>query len=242
MAFKLKKGIFKVTCKHSGCPFSYEVSVTQNIMGVTEDDVLTEAIKIARDIAKIKHDSIHGRTHELTSPVIKKVSGVYESIGAPKSSIVNQDEAIKYKEYKKGEKILQKGEIAATICEIVKGTAYVDTNSSKYYNVGDSFGAAALLVNQTRTADVIAGEDNTSVAFYNLKELNKKDPRKAKELYTEAMEDVFKILTDLEQLISELEENLEKTSMISENRKERIKELESQLIDANRKISQLNDK
>ncbi len=240
MGFKLKKGVFRAVCTHPGCTFNVDMTVTQNIMGMTEADVESEAIKLVKDMANIKHDALHGRNHELTKPTIKKVSGIFEPIGATKSSLVNQNEAVKYVEYKKGDIVIKKGDIASTICEVVKGSVYVDINKNHIYNVGDSFGAAALLSNQSRTADVIANEDGTRIAFYNLKELNKKDPKKAKELYNEAMEDIFKIVSDLETLVSELEEKYEKEKMISENRKERIKEIENQLIDANRRITELS--
>lgn len=239
MAYKLKKGVFKVDCKQPGCPFDYEFEINQNIMGVTEEDVESEAKKIARDMARIKHDSVYGSKHSLFNPTIRKVSGVYEAMGAKSPSIKYQSEATKYKEYKKGDMILQKGDIATTICEVVKGTAYVDKNKAHVYKVGDSFGAAALLVNQTRTADVIAGEDGTTIAFYNLKELNNKDPRKAKELYTEAMEDVFDVIQDMEQLVEKLENELEKQTIINQNRKERIDELEKSLLESKKEMAEI---
>ena len=126
MAYKLKKGIFKVECKHSGCPFSVEIEIKQNIMGMTEDDVESESKKIVKDMALIKHDAMYGSKHSLTTPTVRKISGVYEAIGAKSSTIVNQNEAVRYKEYKKDEIILKKGDIATTICEVVKGFAYVE--------------------------------------------------------------------------------------------------------------------
>ncbi len=242
MGFKLSKGVFRVSCSHPGCSFNVDIVVNQNIMGMTEADVESEAVKIAKDMANIKHDSIHGRSHNLTKPVIKKVSGVYEQIGSTRSSLLNQNEAVKFVEFKKDEIVIKKGDVASSICEVVRGSVFVDTNKGHIYNVGDSFGAAALLTNQSRTANVIANEDGTKIAFYNLKELNKKDPKKAKELYTEAMEDMFKIMSDFENMIEQLETNLEKESMISINRLERIKEIEKQLIEANREIRDLKDK
>jgi CRP-like cAMP-binding protein len=239
MAYKLKKGVFRIKCTYPNCNFDHEVSIKQNIMGLTEVDVESEAKKIARDIAKIKHDALYGRKHQLTKPNIRKCSGVYEAIGAKKSSMSHQNEATKYVEYKKGDVILKKGDIASTICEIIQGSAYPDVNTSHVYNVGDSFGAAALLVNQSRTANVIAADDNTRVAFYNLKELSKKDPRKAKELYTEAMEDVFDVLSEMEELITRLDEELEHEKLASQNRKERIDTLEKELLEASEKIKEL---
>ncbi len=241
MGFKLKKAIFKVDCKHPNCPFNSEFTITQNIMGVTEDDVENEAKKLCLGMAKIKHDAVYGTKHQL-DPTIKKLSVLYEAIGAKTSTLVNQVEAVKYKDYKKGEVILKKGDIATTICEVVKGHAYVEKNPTHKYKTGDSFGAAALLVNQTRTTDIIAGEDNTTIAFYNLQELNKKDPRKAKELYTEAMEDIFNIIREMEVLIDKLESDLEKEKMISENRRARVEDLEKELIACQKEIAEFKGK
>lgn len=239
MAYRLRNGEFRVSCKNPGCPFDFKAKITQNIQGITESDVESEAMRIARDIGRLKHDAIYGRNHTLTNPTIRKVSGVYEAIGAMKKSLINQSEAIKYKEYGKGEHILKKGDIAATICEVIKGSAYVDKNKSHVYKPGESFGASALLINQTRTADVISAEDNTTIAFYNLKELSKKDPRKAKALYTNAMEDIFDVIENLESLVCTLESTLEEEKILSENRKERIMVLEEELLSV---TSELNEK
>jgi len=242
MGFKLKKAVFKIDCKYPGCPFDTEFTVTQNIMGMTEDDVENEAKKLALGMARIKHESVYGAKHQLTDPTVKKLSALYEAVGAKTSTIINQVEAVKYKEYKKGDVILKKGDIASTICEVVKGHAYVEKNPNHKYKVGDTFGAAALLVNQTRTTDIISGEDGTVIAFYNLQELSKKDQRKAKELYTEAMEDIFNIIREMEDIIDSLETELEKEKMISENRKIRMEELEEELIQCQRTIIELKGK
>jgi CRP-like cAMP-binding protein len=238
MAFKLKKGVFRVTCKNPGCTFDKEFEIPTNLMGLSEDDVESEAKKIAKDMASIKHDALFGKKHYLTNPQIRKVNCVYEAIGASAASIISQSEAVKYKEYKKGDKILNKGDIASTICEVVKGKAVVD-KTQHVYESGETFGAAALLVNQTRTADVIAHEDGTTIAFYNLKELSNKDPRKAKELYTEAMEDIFNIILNMETLIDNLDKQIEKEKIKNENNKQRIGTLETDLRESNKKIAEL---
>lgn len=240
MGFKLIKGEFKVKCKHPGCPFEHSFQVNQNIMGLTEDDVEAEAMRFAIGLARTKHDSIYGAKHTLESPVVRKVTGIYEPIGSIKKTYTNQSEAIKYKEYKKGDFILSKGELATTICEIVKGSAYVNKSKPHYYKAGDSFGAAALLVNQVRTADVVAAEDETTVAFFNLKELSKKDPKKAKELYTVAMEDVFNVISDLEGLLDKVYKELEEERMVSENRKQRIEALENDMNLLTKRVSEFD--
>lgn len=239
MAFKLVKGEFKVKCKHPGCPFEHSVIVNQNIMGLTEEDVETESMRFAIGVARTKHDSIYGSKHTLESPIVRKVNGIYEQIGGIVRTFTNQSEAIKYKDYKKGEFILSKGEIATAICEVVKGGAYVNKAKPHYYKPGDSFGAAALLVNQVRTADVLASEDGTTIAFYNLKELSKKDPKKAKALYNDAMEDVFNVIEDFENLIDKLQKEIEEHKVVSENRKQRVEMLEEDLMKVTKRLSEL---
>ncbi len=240
MAYKLSKGKYRVTCKYPGCTFDHEFTLTQTIMGMTEEDVESEAKKFARDMARVKHDAIHGAKHTLTNPTVRKISGVYEAVGAQSSVLKRQSDAVRYQEYKKGDKILNKGDLATTVCEVVKGSAGVDRANAQPYKPGESFGAAALLVNQVRTADVIALEDNTMIAFYNLKELSKKDPRKAKELYSEAMEDMFSVIQTLETTVSDLENELEKTKIASENRKARVAELEEQLLKYEKQMEEIN--
>lgn len=229
MAFRLKNCVFRVKCRQTNCPFDTKFEIKQNIMGITEDDVENEAKKIVRGLAMLKHDAIYGRTHSLTNPLINKTGGSYENIGTRKSSLRQQDEAITQEEYTKGDLILEKGAIAPTICEVINGYAYPDTNKSHKYQVGDSFGVAALLFDQKRSANIIAGENGTQIAFYNLQELSKKKPDKARELYNKAMEDVFGIMTDLTGLIRKLERKLEKEEIHSENLQEQVKSLKTEL-------------
>ena len=234
MAYKLTKGKYRVSCKHPGCTFDHEFTLTQTIMGMTEEDVESEAKKFARDMARVKHDAIHGAKHTLTNPTVRKISGVYEAVGAQSSVLKRQSDAVRYQEYKKGDKILNKGDLATTVCEVVKGSASVDRANGRPNKTGESFGAAALLVNQVRPAD------GTMIAFYNLKELNKKDPRKAKELYSEAMEDMFSVIQTLESTVSDLETELEKAKIASENRKARVAELEELLLKYEKQIEEIN--
>jgi exonuclease VII small subunit len=59
-------------------------------------------------------------------------------------------------------------------------------------------------------ASIVAGENGTLVAFYDMRELSKTDPAKAHELYNEAMEDIFNILSYLEDYSASLEKKLAK--------------------------------
>ena len=59
------------------------MKIDENIVCVTEEDVRVEAVKMARDQATVKHDSIYGRKHGLEAPEIHMVSGVSRSSGPP---------------------------------------------------------------------------------------------------------------------------------------------------------------
>ena len=84
---------------------------------------------------------------------------------------------------------------------MIRGSAFPERNRSHRYRAGDCFGAAALLMKHRRTCDVVAGSDGTKVAFYNLIEMSKNDPKKARELFSAVMEDTFKVIQDLEKSI-----------------------------------------
>ena len=76
MPFRLNKGIYTVRCRHSHCPFNARVEIEDNIMGMTESDVASEAWKLARDVAHTKHAALpYGRGHQLQNPEIRLVSG-----------------------------------------------------------------------------------------------------------------------------------------------------------------------
>jgi hypothetical protein len=82
MPYRLNKGIYAVRCRHPSCPFHAQLEIVEVIMGVTESDVETEARKLARDMAQVKHDSLHGRQHSLRNPKIRMVSGTIQLMGA----------------------------------------------------------------------------------------------------------------------------------------------------------------
>jgi len=81
MSFRLKEAMFKVRCREPGCSFYSEFVVRENIMGATEADVDSEALKIARNLGYIKHDALYGRMHQLSNPDVVKVSGAYDHLG-----------------------------------------------------------------------------------------------------------------------------------------------------------------
>jgi len=217
MSFRLKEAIFKVRCREPGCPFNSEFVVKENIMGATEADVDSEALKLARNLGYIKHDAVYGRKHPLANPDVTKVSGSYDRIGvapephaAPAAAAPSAAGANPTRTYRRGETIIRKGESAATVIEVVRGIAYNIRRPEMAYKPGSTFGAAALFRQKSRLADVVAGEDGTTVVFYNLRELAKSNPAKARELYDEAMEDVFHILVHLEEYSASLEKKIQK--------------------------------
>ena len=216
MPYKLKNAIYSVRCRYPRCTFHSQFEIEQNIMGMTEQDVEIEAKKIARDMALIKHDAIHATQHTLRNPDIRKVSGSYELVGpSPRrrsstSYEVAKQKDVYYKEYQRGEVILKKGDDATSVCEVMRGSAYPERNRSHRYREGDSFGAAALLARHQRTCDVIAGSDGTKVAFYNLIELSKANPKKAREIFSAVMEDTFNVIQNLEKSIDRTKKEIKR--------------------------------
>jgi hypothetical protein len=221
MAYVLRDGIFQVKCRQQGCPFKSEFKIGQTIMGATDKDCESEAMKIARNMAAIKHDAIYGRTHILKDPIVRKIGGAYAAFGAGQApgaartaaravepGIPRPPGATAVKKYAKGEVILRKGDRASTVCEVISGAAYPENTTAIRYEAGRSFGAAGLLSNQERTGSVLADADDTVVAFYNMQEVSKTNPAKARELYNEVMEDTLHVIAFLDDRVDELEGEL----------------------------------
>ena len=230
MSFRLKEAIFKVRCREPGCPFISEFVVKENIMGATEMDVDTEAQKIARNMGYIKHDALFGRKHPLANPEIFKISSSYERIGttpvyttvAPAAPVTPPGPPsapapasfAPTRTYKRGEIIIRKGESAVTVCEVLRGSAVNEKLPGLNYKAGSTFGVAAIFRHKNRMVDIVAGEDGTTIAFYNIRELSKTNPAKARALYDEAMEDIFFIVLYLEAYSSSLEKQLKKLQAV----------------------------
>jgi hypothetical protein len=235
MVYKSKNLIFNVKCKKSKCKYNEKFEIDSGIMGKTEHEVEMTSKKIIVEIAKIKHDNLYKNDHSLIDYELEKVSCVCEAVNFKNIPIIIQDEAIVYKEFKKDEVIFSKDQITNCICEIVKGNAYSSKNKDKAYHIGENFGQSDLFINKTRIADIISGEDGTTAAFYNIKKLNEKDPLKAKELYSKSMDDVFEIISNLEEFLF-IEEDLLIREKIENNNNEIIKEL------LRNEIMEVNDK
>jgi hypothetical protein len=199
MPYRLNKGVFEVRCRHSGCPFNAQLEIKENLMGMTEPDVQTEAWKMAKDMAHIKHDSLHiGRQHPLENPDIRMISGTIQLTGAGPVNVAPERTQMLVREFMKGDVILKKGETATAVCEVLKGAAYPVRNKHHRYKVGDCFGVAALLPKRSRMTDIVAGEDRTKIGFYLLADLNKKDPKKASHVLNRVIEDTLDVIGELE--------------------------------------------
>jgi hypothetical protein len=198
MPYRLNKGIYSVRCRHPHCTFNAQLEIKENIMGMTESDVETEARKVARDMAQVKHDSLHGRHHSLVNPELRRASGTVQLTGAGPVQAAPEPLASHVQEYQKGEVILKEGDEAPWVCEVVKGAAFPRRNRTHRYMVGDCFGVAALLPNHIRMTDVVAGVDKTRIAFHSLTELNKMDPKKANQVFTRLLQDTLQLIGELE--------------------------------------------
>lgn len=215
MAFVLRDGLFQVKCRRPGCPFRSEFKIPQTIAGETERDCEMEAMKIAQNMGVIKHDATYGRTHTLTDALIRKVKGAYVAYGAtgghesaPGDGLPHPPGSVAVRAYARGDVIVRKGERATTVCEVLAGSAHPEHTDAIRYTPGRSFGAAGLLSNQARTGSVLADEDRTIIAFYNIQELSKTNPPKARELYNEIMEDTLHVVSWLDGRVQELEKKL----------------------------------
>jgi len=198
MPYRLNKGVYSVRCRHPHCTFNAQLEIDDNIMGMTESDVETEARKVVRDMAQVKHDSLLGRQHSLQNPELHRVSGAVQLTGAGPVLPSHQPADSYTREFQKGDTILKEGDNAATVCEVLKGAAFPKRNTTHRYSIGDCFGVAALLPNHSRMSDVVAGSDRTKIAFYSLPELNKRDPKKASQVFACVMEDTLRLIGERE--------------------------------------------
>jgi hypothetical protein len=181
-------------------------------MGVTDEDVRSEAFKNARDKAVVKHDSIYGRHHGLENPDIHMISGSVQSVGGSRVTHSAGPKGVRVKEYSKGQVILKKGEEATSVCKVLQGFAYPSQNKLHRYVVGDCFGASALLPNHHRMTDVLAGADRTTVAFYDLGGLRATEPADVSRLVSHVMEDTLTVVNELGKKVSRLSKEKRKTA------------------------------
>ncbi len=197
MPYRLIKGVFNVRCKQPHCPFNDQIKIEADLAGLTEEDVRTEALKMARDQAIIKHDSIYWRRHSMENPEVRMVSGQIRRIGRDAPVEVGSKDGIAVHRFHKGDVILHKGEAAGTVCEVLEGSAFPRTNRLHRYTAGDCFGVAALVPNHTRLSDVVAAVDDTVVAFYDLVDLRQNEPGRATRIVAKIMEDTLQVVDEL---------------------------------------------
>ncbi len=210
MAYKLKEAWYRVRCRAPGCPFVSEICVKENLMGAAKADIDSEAWKIARNLGNNQHDAIHGRKHALANPDVHKIRSVYESIGGVSAPAPHRQQRMDVRRFEKGDPIIVKGERAGTICEVVRGSARNEHRPEITYGPGRTFGAAGLFENKMRMANIVAAENDTLIAFYDMRDLRISDPEKARELYNEAMEDIFHLLAWFEDRAEHLEKQVAK--------------------------------
>ncbi len=203
MSFRLKEATYRIRCREPGCVFVSDFVIKENIMGATEADMDTEVLKLARNSAYVKHDALFGRKHPLTNPDITKVSSSYDRIGVTAPAYAAPP--VPTRTFRRGALIIRKGESAVTVCEVVRGVALNEKLPDLVYRAGATFGSAAIFRQKNRMADIVAGEDGTAIAFYDLRELRRTNPAKARELYDQAMEDIFHLLQYFEQYSQGLE-------------------------------------
>jgi CRP-like cAMP-binding protein len=215
MSFRLKEAVYKIRCREPGCTFTSEFNVKENLMGVTEADVDSEAIKIAKNMAFIKHDALLGRKHQLANPEVFKISSSYDRIGGMAAESAYFGQAASSHEgvgraFRKGDVILRKHEDSALVVEVLRGSAQNAGHPGLRYRPGAMIGSASLFHQKSRPVDIIAVEDNTAVIFHDIRELTHSNSARAKELYDRALEDVFHVLMHLEDSFISLEKKLKK--------------------------------
>jgi len=215
MSFRLKEAVYKVRCREPGCTFFSEFAIKENLMGVTESDVDTEAIRIAKNMAFIKHDALLGRKHQLANPEVFKITGTYERIGGmTESSVFSPNQSVTPKAappaFQRGDVILKKQEDSALIIEVVHGSAENLGHPGLRYRPGAMAASAAVFHQRSRPADIVAAEDNTVVTFHDVKELTRTNPARARELFDRAMEDVFRLMMHLEDNWASLDKQVKK--------------------------------
>jgi len=112
--------------------------------------------------------------------------------------------------FRRGDIIVRRREDAAVACEVIRGSAYNVGHPDVRYKTGSVFGTAALFSQRSRPVDIVAGEDGTEVAFHNVKELTKTNPAKSRELYDNALQDIFNMLVHFGDYSASLEKKIEK--------------------------------
>jgi CRP-like cAMP-binding protein len=219
MSFRLKEAVYKIRCREPGCTFVSEFIVKENFMGVTEADVDSEAIKIAKNMAFIKHDALHGRKHQLANPEIFKISSAYDRIGGLTADSVYTPggaapaaaaQGAPGRAFRRGDIIMRRQEDDGLVVEVLRGAVQNVGHPGLRYRPGAVIGSAAIFHQKARPTDIVAAEDDTAVMFHDVRELTRSNPGRAKELYDRALEEVFHLMLHLQDSWASLEKKAKK--------------------------------
>lgn len=230
MAYKLVKGEFLIKCNCDECSYSNKFEITDGFYGETENDVLSAAGEQVRMTALLEHRK-DSPEHVLENMVVEKSSGIYEFIPFQKLLHSEQSEGVKYKTYKKGDVVIANDELFYGLCEVVKGTASICRAKVLTLKPGEVFGLSELCVNQVRSGDLVADEDDTMIAFYNMRELFRTDLKKCLDLYHASVQNIFALIDRLKDEAVMLEKKLEEADIQKNNMEIRFDTLKSILLE-----------
>ena len=232
MAYKLVKGEFLVKCNCAECSYSNKFEITEGFYGETEEKVLQEAGELAKMLALAEHQKTSPE-HVLEDMSVEKSNGIYEFVSFQKLIHSEQNEGVKYKTYKKGDVILSADENFYGICEVVNGYASIIRAKVVTFKAGEIFGMSELCVNQARNGDLVADEDETMIAFYNMKELFGTDLKKCLDLYHASSQNIFALIDCLKDEAVMLEKKLQEADIQKNNMKIYFETLKNTLFQKN---------
>ena len=200
MSLRLKEAVYRIKCRAPGCTFVSEAPIRENIMGATERDVDTEVLKIAKNLAFIKHDAMHGRKHDLTNPEIMKVSAQYERLGG--GIVQGSERAPNVHTFARGQVIYGKEEDGSAVFEVLRGSVRNVRYNEITYSPGSGFATGTLFGHPGAFAGVVAATDDTVVSRHDFGELQRSNPAEARRLYEMAMGDLFRLIAALEKRVA----------------------------------------
>ena len=198
MSLRLKEAVYRIKCRAPGCTFVSEAPIRENIMGATERDVDSEVLKIAKNLAFIKHDAMHGRKHDLTNPEIIKISSQYEHLGIAQGS----ERAPNVHALARGQVVYGKDEGGSVVFEVLRGSARNVRYNEITYSAGSGFATGSLFGHPGAFAGVVAAADDTVVVRHDFGELQRSNPAEARRLYEMAMGDLFRLIAALEKRVA----------------------------------------
>ena len=230
MAYKLAKGEFLIKCNCEECSYSNKFEVTDGFCGETENEVLEIAGEQAKIMALLEHQK-DCPEHKLENLSVEKSTGIYEFVSFRELVRSEQNEGVKYKNYNKGDVILSGDEPFYGICEVVNGAASICRAKVITLKPGDAFGLSELCVNQVRNGDLVADEDETMIAFYNMSALFGSDLKKCFDLYHASSQNIFALIDNLKEEAVILEKKLENADIQKNNMEIQLESLKNILLE-----------